>query len=342
MAYYRKDLLEQAKVAPPATWDEYLAIAKRFHGQDLNGDGQPDYGSCINAIDRPTQSKFAAEYFWSIASSFLQTQGTAQGVFFDPKTMKPLFHNQAFTKTLEIAKQARDYGYPASSSATANQLFIAGRCALAIEWGDIGTLSIDLANSKVIDKVGATITPGTAQVLDRQTGKLLTCDQFLCPYAIEGVNHAPYAASGGWAGFVHAQSKMQVKDAAYAFLSFMSQPAQANVDVTNGSTGFNPYRLSQFKNQEAWIKVGMSPEAASKYLGGISVSLNSPNMVLDLRIPQNYRYQTEVLGAVITNFLEDKITSAEAMEQLDQKWEQITNQVGRESQHRAYLKSLGL
>jgi multiple sugar transport system substrate-binding protein len=62
-------------------------------------------------------------------------------------------------------------------------------------------------------------------------------------------------------------------------------------------------RISQFKNQEAWIKAGMTSGAANKYLGGIGVSLNSPNMVLDLRISQNHRYQTDVLGSVVIDFL---------------------------------------
>ncbi|MEH2282622.1 MAG: extracellular solute-binding protein [Nostoc sp.] len=39
--YYRTDLLKEAGLTPPGTWDEYLAIAKRFHGKDLNGDGTP-------------------------------------------------------------------------------------------------------------------------------------------------------------------------------------------------------------------------------------------------------------------------------------------------------------
>jgi multiple sugar transport system substrate-binding protein len=341
MAYYRKDLLEQAKLEPPATWEEYLAIAKRFHGKDLNGDGQPDYGSCI---DRTSDVRTSAYMFWSIVSSFVQSQGTAQGGFFDPETMKPLVNNQAFAKALDISKQERDYGYPRESTnpLLPRKIFIAGRCALAVDWGDIGTMAIDPATSKVIDKVGSTIIPGTTQVLDRKTGKLVACDKFTCPYAIQGVNHAPYAASGGWVGLVNAKANSQVKEAAYSFLSFMSQPAQSNIDVTKGETGFNPYRISQFNNQEAWIKAGMSSEAADQYLGGIGVSLNNPNMVLDLRIPQNYRYQTEVLGTTVIDFLTDKITKEEAIQRIEKGWEKITNQVGRESQRKDYLSSLGI
>ena len=94
-----------------------------------------------------------------------------------------------------------------------------------------------------------------------------------------------------------------MKEAAYAFLSYMSQPAQSNVDVTIGKTGFNPYRASQFNNLDLWIKAGMSETAAKNYLGAIQDSLNSPNMVLDLRMPQNQRYEQVVLDTSVARML---------------------------------------
>ena len=59
------------------------------------------------------------------------------------------------------------------------------------------------------------------------------------------MNHAPFAAFGGWGGGINAAADPKVKDAAYAYFSFMTQPAQSNSDVTIGGTGFNPYRTSQ-------------------------------------------------------------------------------------------------
>ena len=47
MMYYRTDVLEAAGKKPPTTWDEYLDVAAAVHGQDMNGDGTPDFGSCI-------------------------------------------------------------------------------------------------------------------------------------------------------------------------------------------------------------------------------------------------------------------------------------------------------
>ncbi len=340
MIYYRTDLFNEAGLTPPATWDEYLKIAKRFHGKDLNGDGKPDYGSCIEK--RPKE--FSASILGSFVTPFLQSQGTAQGIFFDPDTMKPLVNNPGFARALEIYKKTMDYGVPDDqnlSQAKSRELFLEGRCALTLDWGDVGTLAIDPAISKVINKVGAFITPGTTQILDQKTSKLVACDKFTCPYAIAGVNHAPYAAYGGWVGVVAAKTAPRVKDAAYSFLSYMGQPAQSNIDVTLGETGFNPYRFSQFEKVDPWIKAGMSPEAANSYLGAIGVSLNSSNMVLDLTIPHNQQY-IEALDAIRADFLVNKITKEQAMQQIEQRWEQITNQVGRESQRIAYRASLQL
>ncbi len=341
MVYYRTDLLQQAGLQPPETWDDYLTIAKNFYGKDLNGDGDADFGSCIS-------KKRAAQAYWfitSIASAFIQSKGTSQGAFFDTTTMDPLVKNDAFKKALEIYNETTKYGPPDELNldvGNTRSLFITGRCALSMDWGDIGSLAIDPANSTVIDKVGAIILPGSKQVLDRATGKLVACDATTCPYAVNGVNHAPFASFGGWSGGINAAADAKKKDAAYAFFSYMSQPAQSNVDVTLGKTGYNPYRTSQFLNRQAWVQAGMSPAAASNYLGAIEASLASPNMVLDLRIPQNQRYQQVVLDQAVSQYLAGEITADEAMTQIFDGWQAITDELGRDTQLAAYLGTLGV
>jgi len=341
MVYYRTDLLEQAGLKPPKTWDDYIAIAKAFQGKDLNGDGKPDYGSCI-------AKKRNAQSYWmitSVAGNFLQSQGTSQGAFFDTETMKPLVNNDAFKAALKVYVETTKYGPPDEINLDVGDtrgLFTTGRCALTLDWGDIGTLAIDKTTSKVIDKVGAVIIPGSKQVLDRATGKLVPCDAKTCPYAIDGVNHAPFAAFGGWSGAVNKAKDAKTKEAAYAFLSYMSAPEQANVDVTIGATGFNPYRTSQFENLDLWLKAGMSEAAAKSYLGAIKDSLNSPNMVLDLRIPQNQYYQQTVLDTAVAQFLAGEIDKATAMKQITDQWNAKTDELGRDKQLAAYKATLGV
>jgi multiple sugar transport system substrate-binding protein len=341
MVYYRKDILKRDHVAPPATWDEYLAIAKRYQGKDLNGDGKGDYGSCI-AKKRAAQSYWM---FWSIAGSFLQSGGTKQGSFFDVRTMQPLVTNPGFARALDIYKQTTSYAPSSERNLDVGDtrgLFTSGRCALSIDWGDIGTLAIDPKTSRVQNKVGSVILPGSRQVLNRATGRLVPCTKRTCPYAVRGVNHAPFAAYGGWSGAINAASDSKVKDAAYAFLSYMSAPAQSNVDVTLGKTGFNPYRRSQFANLNLWVKAGMSRPAAIDYLGAIRDSLQSPNMILDLRVPKSAQYEGVALDTALAQFLAGEISREGAMKQITDRWNEITDKQGRDKQRTAYAASLNI
>src|SRR5438094_258534 len=249
MVYYRKDILDKDGVKPPETWQDYISIAQRYQGKDLNGDGKADYGSC---------------------------------------------------------------------------------------------LAIDKSQSKVADKVGAVILPGSKQVLDRSSGQLADCNSTLCPYATNGVNHAPFAAFGGWSGAINKASSSKVKDAAFAFLSYMSAPAQSSVDVTLGKTGFNPYRTSHFTNQGVWTSAGMSEQAAKDYLGAIQSSLQSPNMVLDLRIPQTAYYQQTSLDTALAQFLAGELGVQQTMAQITTQWNKKTDEIGRQSQLDAYKASLSV
>jgi multiple sugar transport system substrate-binding protein len=341
MVYYRTDLLEKDGLKPPETWDDYISIAQHFQGKDLNGDGKADYGSCM-AMKRSAQS------YWmitSIAGAFLQSQGTKQGAFFSTDNMQPLMNNPAMAKALGIYKTLSKLGPPDQLNndvGDSRGLFVTGRCALSLDWGDIGPLAVDKTQSKVIDKVGAVILPGSKQVLDRSSGQLVDCNSTLCPYATNGVNHSPFAAFGGWSGAVNKAAPAKVKDAAYAFLSYMSQPAQSSIDVTIGRTGFNPYRTTHFTNLKPWLDSGMSEQAAKNYLGAIQTSLQSPNMVLDLRIPQTAFYQQTALDTALAQFLAGELNVNQTMIQITSQWNQKTDEIGRQSQLDAYKASLSV
>ncbi len=339
MLFYRTDLLEKAGLKPPTTWDEYVEDAKKLNGMD-DGNGGKVYGSCI-AKKRNAQSYW---FITDVAGSMIQTQGTSQGAFFNTKDMTPLIDNPAFRKALEFLKETTKYGPPDELNLDVSDtrpLFASGHCALNLDWGDVGVMAIDPKISKVIDKTGVTITPGSKEVLNWSTNKLEACTKENCPNAIDGVNHAPYAAFGGWSGGINAKSKDKVKDAAFAFLSYVSAPAQSSHDVTVGPSGFNPYRTSQLSYNQSWKDAGMSEKAAGYYLGAIKDSLNSPNMVLDLRIPQNQKYQQVVLDEAVSRFLSGEIDEDATVKTVADGWTDLNEQIGKEDQLKFYKGTLG-
>lgn len=210
MVYYRTDVLKKAGLQPPKTWQDYIDVASKIHGQDMNGDGQPDYGSCIFK-KRNAQSYFAIQ---TIASSFVQTKGTSQGFHFDNATMKPIINNEAWKKAFEIYKETGKYGPPEELNmdiGDTRAVFKAGRCGLLIEWGDPGTLQLDADAAKVKGLIYAVSAVGSKEVLDRKTGKLVPVTKETAPNSIDGINYAPFAAFGGWAGAVNAAADAKKK-----------------------------------------------------------------------------------------------------------------------------------
>src|SRR5713226_8973943 len=120
----------------------------------------------------------------------LQSQGTKQGAFFNTDNMQPLMNNAGAAAALDVYKQLSKLGPPDQLNndvGDSRGLFVTGRCALSLDWGDIGPLAVDPTQSKVQDKVGAVILPGSKQVLDRSTGQLVDCNSTTCPYATNGV-----------------------------------------------------------------------------------------------------------------------------------------------------------
>ena len=139
----------------------------------MNGDGEADYGSCIFK-KRNAQSYFAVQ---SVAAGMVQSKGTAEGIYFDPATMAPKINNAAWKKAFELYKETGKYGPPDELNQDIGDtrgLVTSGRCGMMIDWGDIGPLSIE-EGSKIKDKVGAVIMPGSTEVLDVATGELVQC-----------------------------------------------------------------------------------------------------------------------------------------------------------------------
>ena len=341
MIYYRSDIMDDLGLEPPRTWPEYLAAAEAMHGMDMNGDGEPDYGSCIFK-KRNAQGYFAA---MSIAAAHVQSKGTAEGIFFNQEGMTPKVNNEAWARAFEVYKATGEFGPPDELNhdiGDTRALVQSGRCGLVIDWGDIGPLSIDEAGAAIRDKIGAAIMPGSAQVLDPETGAMVDCDADTCPHAVDGINFAPFAAFGGWSGAINAASDDQVKQAAYDFLSYVNQAEQSNVDVTIGWTGYNPYRNSQLENVEPWIEAGFSPEFAENYLGAIKESLNNPNMASDIKVPGAQQYTGVVLDRELARFLADEITAEQALANIEEGWEEITEDFDRDSQRAMYEASLGI
>ena len=246
MVYYRRTCCRRTTFSRRRRGTTTSAIAKQYQGQDLNGDGKNDYGSCSG--DEAQRTVVLGMDFGG--GGLPAEPGDQAGRVLRHRQHAAADEQPGLRRRPGRLQAAFQDGPPDQLNndvGDSRGLFITGRCALSLDWGDIGTLAIDTAQSKVLDKVGAIILPGSKQVLDRSTNQLADCNATLCPNAVNGVNHAPFAAFGGWSGAINESSAAKVEGRGVRIpLLHVSQPAQSGEDVTIGKTGFNPYRTSHF------------------------------------------------------------------------------------------------
>lgn len=339
MFYYRRDAIEnpehQAKfkakygydLAPPETWVQVRDIAEFFNGWDWDGDGRKEYG-VVEGMRKGAQGFWT---FFSRSAAYTSIPGQAQGLFFDPETMKPLINDPGHVQALEDWIEIIEFGVPGMinmDNGEVRSVYAAGEAALAIDWGDVGVISDTDPGSTVKGKVGYSILPGTTRAWDYVKKSWVDFPE---------VNHAPYLAFGGWIGAIDAKSENV--EAAYDFLSYLGSPENSYICVTTPETGFNPYRESHFEKLAGWYGYGfVHPE---DYLGAIQATIAHPNVQPDIRIPGAFRY-FEALDAQLAMALAGAKTAKQALDDAAKEWEAITEDLGKEDQLKNYRASLGL
>jgi multiple sugar transport system substrate-binding protein len=181
--------------------------------------------------------------------------------------MDPLVNNNGFIRSMQIYNQFAQYGPPNALSidvSDTREMFRNGSCAMTLDWANPFSF---MASTRFADGYYASVTPGTYQVVDRDTGALVNCTRAICPHAEIGrtgqlLNRASFAAFGGWSGSVSGLIPQAKQDLAYAFLSFLGRPSTSSRDVTKG-LGFDLYRYSHL-NVSNWEASGFMAEYVLK------------------------------------------------------------------------------
>jgi len=297
--YYRTDILEHFDLPVPKTWQEYNDVAETVHGETYNGTTL--IGSCV-----PRKLGCSA-YIWTylVLSSMTQNQGTSTGFLFDSLTMEPLT-SKALEKAIEYLMGQVKYGAPDEfDDCNANIKWMnEGRCVLTYNWGDSFTAQ---KGSNIDGLLGVAPTPGSPQVYDRRIHELVDCTEELCgKYGFyDGdsgwINRAPYAAFGGWSGAISIKSNSEKALETVSFFSFMS-----NHQESIALNGLEPYRKSQM-NVSTYVDLGYSLNQSSQYVDTVSASLDSENVVMDIRFPgspdMNGIMDEEITSFLITSYL---------------------------------------
>ena len=335
--YYRKDIFEDEKnrkkfsdefgyeLHPPKTWKEYMQIASFFNGWDWDNDGKIEHGNAGLRI----KGDVSLLQFFAQAGAYSKHPDD-KAYYFDPDTMKPRITNPGFVAALEDYIKAMEYGPVGMINFAGHDLrnaFVTGEVAMALDWADLGIYAVNSPVSIVEDKMGYSQIPASNEVYNSITKKW------------DKVFNQVSSISGNWMFLVNRESKN--RELAFAFSAFMTSAESTQKLIVDSGSGVNPSRLSHFNDASSWIKGGFTEESARNYLNEISISLSNPNVVFDITIPGAAEYY-QALDEYVYQALLKNITPKEAMDKASQKWEEITENLGREKQSQFYKASLNL
>ena len=100
-------------------------------------------------------------------------------------------------------------------------------------------------------------------------------------------------------------------------------------------------RSNHLTNPVPWLDTGASAVDANQFTDLFRLANNSSRVMFCLRIPGRDRYLAALDKAVL-RVLKKESSASEALADASHEWEEITDQLGRQQQSRAYRQSLGL
>ncbi|NWG17638.1 MAG: extracellular solute-binding protein [Chloroflexi bacterium] len=315
-------------LAVPTTWKQYADIAKWI--TETNPAGVP-YGWAEVAGRR--NGLFHA--FSDRAVGYAKHPDDP-AFYFDTETMDARVNNPGFVRALEDWVAALPYAPPDVTRygfSETRDAFITGLAALVVNWTDVGVAAND-PNMSVLTPGQASyaILPGSTEVWNSLTGAWET---------FETPNQPGYAAFGGWIMMIPKNA--QQMEAAVSLADFMGSRETMSLASQTPGSGVNPARISTLNDLAGWVEKAGFPteENARAYVDSIKNSLETTNVVFQLRIPGYNQYE-DTLEQAVSEVLAGQKTAQQALDEAAAAWNAITDQLGRENQLKYYRASIGL
>ena len=291
LLYYRKDIIKHEL----HTWEDLIDVIESNRGKDFNGDDVIDQPSCIPLLTSDNHQ--AHNYFYTILSTMLQTNGTKEGLFFLKDSFEPLVKNFGFQLALEtvLATVNRDI----SNYDEARQKFLNGECIVLIDYSEFGKILTNYYNTtfsalnktrasaiNYFDKIAVKETPGSNNVYIRELDQIINCKNSDCTFSSRTVhNNAPFI-QGGWVGAINLRAQPRTINTCKELFIYLSDSYQSSLEVSN-SIFVTPYRYSHLISP-SWTESLFNQ--LDGYTKAINNTLSNPNAAVDLRIPYNFEF----------------------------------------------------
>jgi multiple sugar transport system substrate-binding protein len=344
LCFFRKDLLEDpenrkkykdkfnTELVAPATWEQYRQICD-FFASNVQG----------RAVLPPLSEKDdELEWeFYTISASFVrkalveqtskeQAKAEVFSFHFDISTGKPRIAGAGFVHALKFLQSLQPYRDKAKEI-TPLESFGRGKAMLCL--GKASWVASFQKESAAKDRFAVTQIPGSDFYFDYDSG-----DKQQAPRA----NRIPYLGANGYLAAVLKDSK--IPDAAFSFLSELSNRDTSSQIVMDPQWGGGVTRQDQLRNPTSWYGFGLSRDQTIQLLNTVRTTVTHAevkNPVLRLRTPNERAYR-QILAKHLRAALKDNADALLALQKVAEEWESLNKKLGQNEARRDYLLSLGL
>ena len=341
MVYYRKDVLEKAGLQPPKTWEDYLDVASKIHGQDMNGDGQAGLRLLhLQEAQRPVllrdpdrRRTHRADPGHSPGLPLRQRDDEADrsttkaGRRPSSSTRRPASMVRRKSSTWTSATRAA-CSRPAVAACSSNGA-IPARCSSIPMPTSVKGLILRRRRRGLQGSAG----PRHGQARAGVEGKRSQRRRWHQLRAVRCFRRL---------GRCDQRQGRPEEEGCCLCLPLLHEPGGAIERRRDDRChGLQPVSNSQLASTDLWVKAGMPADLAENYLGAINGALNNPNMASDMKIPGAQKYTGVVLDTELARYLAGEITVDEALKNIEAGWEEVTEDFGRDEQIKAQALALG-
>ncbi len=319
LLWYRRDLWQQAGLAPPATWEDLSAAAARL---------QPAEGSPRLACVEPLAAGWRGRMLLARAAAYAHHRSYLSALF-QPDEMRALIAGPPFVRALQELAAMPDAR--ASLELDPQQTLArlaAGEAVAAIGWwareADLGQLpeSAELAVARL---------PGARQSYNRQR------DQWE-----ERAAESGQVALLGFTGRLAAVGRKARSERSAASLLVWLSGVEWSDQVLSVSSATTLYRQRHLAAPDRWLPAAVaSRNLGPAFADAVAQTFTSSAFLAAPRLPGEAEYLA-ALDEAVAVAVRGEQSAESALQAAAAKWDEITDRLGRATQAAADRQSLGL
>lgn len=331
VCYLRADLLEKLHRTPPATWAEYLDLARELAQPPHEKPGSANW----HALAEPLGPGWAGLTLLARAAPYVRHRQNYSALF-QIDSMEPLIAGPPLVRALEELVAAAKLGPPEQLSydpAATRRAFWQGRCAMALSWPS-GAAQLPpeepVEKNHPLDVLFAEL-PGSRDVYNLSDHAWMKRED-------DEDQRVPLTSLTGRMGMVARETAQPA--AAVQLLVWLSS-AQPSFPVAAHSPATTISRQSQLQLPRPWVEKRAAAKTAARYAVLCDKMFRHAVWLPALPIAGRDDY-LQALDEAVRQAIGGQATPQKALERAADRWRQITAKRGLQPQRAAYLRSLGL